>query len=58
MLTKKYLKLKKELYKENNEITEYICIFVNDKPIMALNGMNTTLDNNDEILFFIPVSGG
>ena len=58
ILVDKYPKLKKEFYSETNELTEYICVFVNDKPISALNGINTELKNDDEILFFIPRSGG
>lgn len=58
ILVDKYPNLKKEFYSETNELTEYICIFVNDKPISALKGINTLLKNDDEILFFIPISGG
>ncbi len=57
-LIDKYPKLKKELYTKSNELTDYVCIFVNDKPLSALNGTNTTLKNDDELLFFIPISGG
>ena len=57
-LVEKYPKLKKEFFTKTNELTEFINIFVNDKPLSALNGLNTNLKNNDEILFFIPVSGG
>ena len=58
VLVNKYPKLKKEFYTDDNELTEYICIFVNDKPISALNGIKTKLKNNDELLFFVPISGG
>ena len=58
LLVDKYPKLKKELYTKAGELTEYLCVFVNDKPISALNGVNTKLKNDDEILFFIPISGG
>jgi MoaD family protein len=58
ILIGKYPQLKKELYEKNDQLTDYICIFVNDKPIAALKEMNTELKNNDEILFFMPVSGG
>ena len=58
VLIDKYPKLKKEFYTKTNELTEYMCVFVNDKPISALNGINTELKNDDEILFFIPISGG
>jgi len=57
-LVTKYPKLKNEIYTKNDELTDYICIFVNDKPFTALNGLDSILKNNDEILFFIPVSGG
>jgi len=57
-LVDKYPKLKKEFYKNSQEITDYICIFVNDKPISVLNDTNTELKNGDELLFFVPVSGG
>ena len=58
ILVDKYPKLNKELFKENNELTDYVCIFINDKPISALNMLNTELKNGDTLLFFIPVSGG
>ena len=58
ILSKNYPKIKNELYTENNELTEYVNLFVNDKPISALNGIDTKLKNNDEILLFAPVSGG
>lgn len=53
-----YPKLKKEFYMKTGKLSEYICIFVNDKPISALNGRDTKLKNGDELLFFIPISGG
>jgi MoaD family protein len=58
LLVDRYPKLKKEFYTKTDELTEYMCVFVNDKPISALNGTNTELKNDDEILFFIPISGG
>ncbi len=58
VLANRYPKLKKEFYTKTDELTDYMCMFVNDKPISALNGINTELKNGDELLFFIPVSGG
>ena len=58
VLVNRYSKLKKEFYTKTDELTDYMCMFVNDKPISALNGINTELKNGDELLFFIPVSGG
>ena len=57
-LVNKYPKLEKEFFKKNYELTEYIGIFVNDKPLSALKGIDTILKNGDEILFFMPISGG
>jgi MoaD family protein len=54
----KYPKLKDELYTKEDRVSEYVCIFVNDKPLSALNGVDTRLKDGDEVLFFIPVSGG
>ena len=58
ILVNKYPKLKNEFYTEDDVLTDYLCVFVNDKPIAALNGLNTKLKNGDELLFFIPISGG
>lgn len=57
-LIKNYPQLKKEFYTINKELTDYLCIFINDKPLGALNGVDTKLKNGDELLFFIPISGG
>ncbi len=54
----KYPNLKKELFSSPGKLTEYVNVFINDKPISALNGINTKLKNNDELFFFMPVSGG
>ena len=58
LLVDSYPRLKKEFYTKTDELTEYLCIFVNDKPSSALNALKTELENGDEILFFIPISGG
>ena len=57
-LSGRYPGLKKELYSETGEITDYVNVFVNDKPIYALDEMKTGLRNGDRLLFFFPVSGG
>jgi MoaD family protein len=54
----KYPDLKKELFNKDSKLTEYLCIFINDKPMTALKGLNTKLKDSDEILFFMPISGG
>jgi MoaD family protein len=57
-LVQKYPKLKAEIYTKDDEITDYISIFVNDKPLSILNGIKTELKNGDELLVFVPISGG
>jgi molybdopterin synthase sulfur carrier subunit len=58
LMVDRYPKLKDEFYRTEEGVSEYVCIFVNDKPISALNGVDTRLKDGDEVLFFIPVSGG
>jgi MoaD family protein len=58
VLVDRYPKLKTEFYTKNNDLSDYMCIFVNDKPTSALNGIKTKLKNDDELTFFIPISGG
>ncbi len=57
-LVNRYPKLKNEIYNKDEKITDYLSMFVNDKPISVLDGMNTKLQNGDELIFFMPVSGG
>ena len=57
-LVSQYPQLQKEFYVENNKVTDYLAVFVNDKPISALKGIHTELKNGDELLFFFPMSGG
>ena len=58
LLVDRYPTLEKEFYTTTGELTDYMCVFVNDKPIHTLNGINTDLKNGDELLFFVPISGG
>ena len=58
VLVDRYPKLKAEFYSENNDLSDHLCMLVNDKPTSALHGLKTELKNGDEILFFMPISGG
>jgi len=55
-LVEEYPKLKKDMYSESGEITDYLSILVNDQPAHDLN--KTGLKDGDELLFFFPISGG
>jgi MoaD family protein len=57
-LVAKYPKLRGELYEDDGALTDYFILFVNDRPINALDGVKTPLNDGDEVLFFIPISGG
>jgi molybdopterin synthase sulfur carrier subunit len=58
VLVNRYPKLKTEFYTLNEDLSDHVCIIINDKPTSALNGLKTELKNGDEILFFVPISGG
>ena len=57
-LSSKYPKLHSTFYSDTGTITEYLMVFVNSKPISALDGMSTHLRDGDRLLFIFPVSGG
>ncbi len=57
-LVDKYPNLKNELYTDAGELTDYVIIFVNDKPISALEKLETKVRDGDKIMFFFPISGG
>ena len=47
VLVDRHPKLKKEFYTKTDELMDYMCMFVNDKPISASNRINTELENGD-----------
>ena len=51
-----YPKLKDELYADEGAYN--VLVFVNDKPISALEGLNTLLKDMDKVLLLFPISGG
>jgi MoaD family protein len=58
LLVERYSPLLKEFYTEKGELADSICVIINDKPLSALDGMDTGLKNGDEVLLFVAVSGG
>lgn len=58
MLIERYPGLEAMLYSESGNITEYMIMFVNSKPISALKGIETDLKDGDKIFILFPISGG
>jgi len=46
------------LFEKNNKLREWVTIMKNGREIRYLSGMDTQLDDNDEISIFPPVVGG
>lgn len=57
-LSSKYPELHNKFFSDTGTITEYLMIFVNSKPLPALDGLNTNLADGDRLVFIFPVSGG
>ena len=50
--------IREKLFDNNNELRDQIAILKNGREINFLSGMNTLLENGDEISVFPPVHGG
>lgn len=57
-LSEQYPKFGGAIRGEDGSITDYISIFINDKPLSASDWLETKLADKDEILIFFPISGG
>ena len=54
-LCEKYPGLKDHIYEPGGGITEYLTMFVNDKPVTDLE---MAMGDGDDVLMMFPVSGG
>ena len=54
-MCEQYPPLAPHLCEPGGAITEYLAMFVNDRPV---TDMEMTLSENDEVLMLVPVSGG
>ena len=54
-LCEQYPDLQMHIYEENGGVTDYLTMFVNDKPVI---NFDMTLDDDDSVLMLFPVSGG
>jgi molybdopterin synthase sulfur carrier subunit len=57
-LVEKYPKLEDQLYSKEKKLADHVNVFINDKPISSQEEMDIELQNGDEIMLFIPISGG
>jgi molybdopterin synthase sulfur carrier subunit len=58
VLVEKYPKLRDQLYSGKESLSDHVNVFINDKPVTGQDEMATRLRDGDEILLFIPISGG
>lgn len=59
ILTDKYGKeLGNILFNENGELREYIKLLVNGEDIRNINGLKTSINEDDEIVIFQTIAGG
>ncbi len=59
ILTDKYGKeLENILFNENGELREYIKLLVNGEDIRNINGLKTSINEDDEIVIFQTIAGG
>jgi molybdopterin synthase sulfur carrier subunit len=59
ILTEKYDKgFKEALFNENGELREYMKILINGEDVRNINGLKTTVNEDDEIVIFQTIAGG
>lgn len=58
-LTNKFGKIfEKSIFDNSGNLSKYIIIVLNGKDIRSFKGLDTTVQNNDEILFLPAIAGG
>ncbi len=57
-LIKKYPDAGKALFDENNNLRPFINVYVNDENINDLNGIDTNIEDRDEVLLLPVIAGG
>ncbi len=53
-----YPKLGRQLFKETNQLNDFINIFVNGSDIRSQRGLDTTLKENDRLIIMPAIAGG
>lgn len=57
-LIEKYPEIGKALFDEKKCLRPFVSVYINEKNIDTLNGMQTKVENNDEILLLPVIAGG
>lgn len=59
LLCQKYPKgFKETLFDDNGEIRDYLKVVVNGEDVRSLQGLETPLNDNDQIVMFQTIAGG
>lgn len=51
-------KFEEKIYKNSKDLSKYVLITINGKDIRSLNGLDTKIQQNDEISFIPAIAGG
>ncbi|MFX1477094.1 MAG: MoaD/ThiS family protein [Promethearchaeota archaeon] len=51
-------KFEEMIYKNSKDLSKYVLITINGKDIRSLNGLDTRIQQNDEISFIPAIAGG
>lgn len=57
-LVDRYPELADNLYNEDNELRQFVNVYVNDEDIRFGDGVDTALESNDEISIVPSIAGG
>ncbi|MCC9600513.1 MoaD/ThiS family protein [Stieleria sp. JC731] len=57
-LIQAYPNLRDSLYTPADELVQFVGVFVNEKNIRDLEGVNTSVDDRDELLLVPAIAGG
>jgi molybdopterin synthase sulfur carrier subunit len=51
-------KFEEQIFKNSTDLSKYVLVTVNGKDIRTLEGLNTKLEQDDEIFFIPAIAGG
>jgi molybdopterin synthase sulfur carrier subunit len=57
-LTEQYPSLKPHLFAQNGELRPFVNLFLNDEDVRELQGLDTTINENDRLMLIPSIAGG